>query len=99
MSGLQGVRIEQPRQVISFRVSNIYSQKLILLPEAFVLPNLTAIKVGQKIKKENWKHLKRFQLADPNFEKTSKKILKKIDVLIEMDIYSALMRDRFRQPV
>jgi len=61
------------------------------LPTAFVLPKLTSFKRRQRIRKENWTHLRRFQLADPDYDKSST-----IGVVLEADIYVSLMKDGFR---
>jgi len=68
-------------------VVNIHS---ILLPSTFILPNLTIFKLSQKICKEDWRYRK-LQVTDPDYNKLSA-----IDVIIEADVYSFLMRDGFR---
>jgi len=52
VSDLQGARTGQPKQMVFLRDS-VYLPKSIPLPEAFILLNLTTIKVDQRIKKGN----------------------------------------------
>jgi len=49
VSGLQGLKIGPPTQAVSLRVGSEYSAKSVYLPTAFVLPNLTSFKPGQRI--------------------------------------------------
>jgi len=61
------------------------------LPTAYVLPKLTSFKRRQRIRKEDWPHLRGLQLADLNYDKPST-----IDIVLEADIYVMLMKDGFR---
>jgi len=61
------------------------------LPTAiFVLSNLTSFKPGGRICKGNWKHIRKLQLADPEYYKPSA-----IDIILGTDVYSYLQRDGF----
>jgi len=87
VSGLQGLKVGRPTQAVSLRIA-----KSVYLPTAFVLPNLTSFKPGRRICKGNWKHIRKLQLADPEYYKPSA-----IDVILGTDVYSYLQRDGFRR--
>jgi hypothetical protein len=58
ISGLQQVQMGKPKQVMSLKVHNQYSPKSLPLPSAFISLSLTAIKMGQRISKRDWKHIR-----------------------------------------
>jgi len=88
--GLQGLKVGRPTQAVSLRIGSEYSAKSVYLPTAFVLPNLTSFKPGQRICKGDWKHIRKLQLADLEYYKPSA-----IDVILGADVYSYLQRDKF----
>jgi len=92
ISGLQGLKVGRPTQAVSLRIGSEYSTKSVLqyLPMVFILSNLTLFKPDQRIYKENWKHIRKFQLVDPDYHRPSA-----IDVIIGTDMYYYLQRDGF----
>jgi len=87
--GLLEIRIVQPRQVISPRVSH-YSSRSVLWSLEFILSKWTSAEVGQSVNKKNWTHLLTIQsdVLD-NVESL------KIDVLDKIKVYPTLMRDEY----
>jgi len=83
------VRIGQPRQVISPKVS-YYPSRSVLWSSEFVLSKWTDAEMGQSINKKNWTRLLTIQSGVPDNVESLK-----TDVLYEIKIYPTLKRDEY----
>jgi len=82
---------------ISPRICSKYSLKSVSMPSALIVLDLIMVKPGQRVCDEDWRHIRKLQLADFNYDKQST-----INIIITTDKYSFLMTNglqRLEEPI
>lgn len=86
--GIGNIKASHITKYSRFTVSSVHDSTFLLPIEALLVRNITNLKPLMFSTNNEWQHFNKLQLADPNYNKSSK-----IDLLLGASIYAEIIQD------